>query len=529
MKHALFAVCALLVCKGWGEEAAREVKPLEVVTPDYLYGVINDVDPSPYCREYVPSLFVDSFTKGKSDLFINGKLNRLLVWEKREKKDSGIGRRVVAKRFTVGAANGESSERTVELVLTKASAAVGKRICLLAIGDSITAADLRDKAGNLVGASSWWTFPVEAFSKDNIDRGKDDIRMLAVGTVNVRRGRTFTYRGAEHSMDGCAEGRGSRTTAFYLRHALHWGRDDLPAAWQMLGLAKATGREFQNTLEDRMLIRDTPQGKYPHDYGQALWNRYRSDRVVNRPGEEWANTAPQREAVDKFVAYYEENPENPFFDIKTVKAGNDYGFNLGLYLERYRTLADDGKTRRVVGQTAGTKVADAALFDVCRPTHVAIFLGENDRWHFSGATPEKVTDDMLKIGELCHTFDASIYISFVCHPSLGVWNVNRYEDRVVREKGEGLNAYKFACMTCLKQKLGDRARQEASKTYFSPAFFALDPTSSENAKFAESLDSDAVTPIGGDDSVHPGLDGHRGIGFQVYAWILSTLADGDKR
>jgi len=114
-------------------------------------------------------------------------------------------------------------------------------------------------------------------------------------------------------------------------------------------------------------------------------------------------------------------------------------------------------------------------------------------------------------------------------PSLGVWNVNRYEDRVVREKGEGLNEYKFACMTCLKQKLGNRARQEASKTYFSPAFFTLDPTSSENAKFAESLDSNAVTPIGGDDSVHPGLDGHKGIGFQVYAWILSTLADGDKR
>jgi len=459
-----------------------DTEPVNIVTPEYVYGVFNDLDPSPYNREYVPSLFVDSFTRNRADLYINGRMNRLLVWAKRPREDDRKPRTVIRKTFTVEGEGMESVERAFDYVVPRASLAAGKTINLLAIGDSITAADLRDRQGNNVGTSSWWTFPVEAFTKDNLDRGKDDIRMQATGTINVRRGRTFTYKGAEYPMDGCAEGRGSRTTAFYLRHAVHWSKGDLPAAWLMLGLKTVTGREFADTVEDRMRIRNTPQGKYPHDYGKALWERYRSHGLIKLPDAAWSDSEEQRKLVDGLVAYCLENPENPFFDIETVRSGKDYAFNLEVYLKRYRTLTDNGKTRLVAGETAGTKVTDPEAFDVCKPTHVAIFLGENDRWHFPGADPEKVTDDIIQIGDLCRAYDSSIYVAYVCHPSLGVWYPNRYEDVVVREKSEGFNQYKFSCMELLRAKLGDRATQERSRKYFSPAFFTIDPTSAPCAK-----------------------------------------------
>lgn len=525
MNKTLLLACASAVCVAlslYSEEVKTAAPPIAV--PDVVYGVINDLDLSPGAREYVPALFVDSITAGDSDLYFNARLNRLLLWEAPAKRGAPITSKTVKKTFAIDDGSGAASvTQTVDLALTPASVSAGKTVRLLAIGDSITAADMRTREGASVGASSWWTFPVEAFAKDNLDRGKEDIRLLAVGTVNVRRSRTFAYKGTNCVMDGCAEGRGSRTTAFYLRHAVHWSRDDLPAAWLMLGLKSETGRAFGDTQEDRNLIRETPQGKYRHDAGEALWNKYRSDRLINRPNEAWSGSAEQRQALDTLVSHYEENPENPFFDLATVKAGHDYGFNLGVYLARYRTLADDGKTRLIVGQTAGSKVTDATRFDVCRPTHVAIFLGENDRWHFAGAAPEKVTDDMLAIGRLCREFDPSIRVAFVSHPSLGVWHPERYEDRVVRKKSAPLNVYKFACMSLLKAKLGDRAAQGKAGLYFLPTFFTLDPTSSEHAKFAEGIDSWPRLTIGGDDSVHPGLDGHRSIGFQVYAWILSTL------
>jgi len=518
------AACAAAVCVAFGEGAAVTNKVFGGVTPECVYGVFNDLDSSQGCREYVPSLFVDSLTKEDGDLFFNGGLNRLLLWESPGRKDAPVKKKVVKKTFTLDGRGVESTTQAVDLVLSPASASVGRPVCLLAIGDSITASDLQTREGLSAGASSWWTFPVEAFAKDNLDRGKGDIRLLAVGTVNVRRGRSFLYKGTNNVMDGCAEGRGSRTTAFYLRHAVHWSREDLPAAWQMLGLKGATGREFGNSQEDRTLIRETAQGKYPHDYGKALWDRYRTDRRINRPEEQWADTAEQRKAVDKLVTDFEENPENPFFDVATVRAGNNYGFNLGLYLERYRTLAEDGITRLVVGQTAGKKVADVELFDVCRPTHVAVFLGENDRWHFPGAEAGKVVDDMILIGKLCRAFDPAIHVAFVSHPSLGVWHPERHEDRVVRKKSASLNGYKFECMAALRAKLGNRVAQEASGLYFLPTFFTMDPMGASWSKCAETIDSWPRVTIGGDDSVHPGLDGHRSIGFQVYAWILSTLS-----
>lgn len=62
---------------------------------------------------------------------------------------------------------------------------------------------------------------------------------------------------------------------------------------------------------------------------------------------------------------------NPFYDEKTK------GFSLKACLDKYKTLADNGMTRLIPGETAGTEVKDANAYDLCTPTHVVINLNHN--------------------------------------------------------------------------------------------------------------------------------------------------------
>jgi hypothetical protein len=66
---------------------------------------------------------------------------------------------------------------------------------------------------------------------------------------------------------------------------------------------------------------------------------------------------------------------NSFYDVDKVGTNK---FSLTKYLSRHKTLADDGKTRLVVGSTAGTLVSDVNNYDVCTPNIVIIQLGFND-------------------------------------------------------------------------------------------------------------------------------------------------------
>ena len=69
--------------------------------------------------------------------------------------------------------------------------------------------------------------------------------------------------------------------------------------------------------------------------------------------------------------------DSPFYNPESKK------FSLQYYLSQYKTLADDGETRLVVGNTAGTKVTNVNSWDLCTPNIVVIQLGMNgnfDGW-----------------------------------------------------------------------------------------------------------------------------------------------------
>ncbi len=77
-------------------------------------------------------------------------------------------------------------------------------------------------------------------------------------------------------------------------------------------------------------------------------------------------------AEDLNLAFFESAANvNPFYDEQTK------GFSLKACLDKYKTLADNGMTRLIPGETAGTEVKDANAYDLCTPTHVVINLNHN--------------------------------------------------------------------------------------------------------------------------------------------------------
>ncbi len=77
-------------------------------------------------------------------------------------------------------------------------------------------------------------------------------------------------------------------------------------------------------------------------------------------------------AEDLNLAFFESAANvNPFYDEQTK------GFSLKTCLDKYKTLADNGMTRLIPGETAGTEVKDANAYDLCTPTHVVINLNHN--------------------------------------------------------------------------------------------------------------------------------------------------------
>lgn len=83
---------------------------------------------------------------------------------------------------------------------------------------------------------------------------------------------------------------------------------------------------------------------------------------------------------------------NPFYDVDKV---GTVKFSLAKYLSRYKTIADDGITKLVVGSTAGTLVSDVDLYDVLTPNVITLQLGFNDE-QANYATDMQLLIDAIK-------------------------------------------------------------------------------------------------------------------------------------
>lgn len=145
---------------------------------------------------------------------------------------------------------------------------------------------------------------------------------------------------------------------------------DLPThywAWvrYLFELDRKDARAAENEYRCLMLgMPGTVNGKH---YGSSSSFKLDGKTIVN-----YAMGKGGWSAEDLNLAYFESAANiNPFYDEQTK------GFSLKTCLDKYKTLADNGMTRLISGETAGTEVKDTNAYDLCTPTHVVINLNHN--------------------------------------------------------------------------------------------------------------------------------------------------------
>ena len=432
----------------------------------------------------------------------------------------------------------------IDLVKTKASNAKNKQIRYLAIGDSITANQIPKEDGTFVGGWCYPSVAKEILMMDNKDFGDNAIKMLLLGTTNYKETQ-FTYKAESLTLRGLSEGRGSWTTCNYLRHAAHTTTTgsgsgsafDNKAAWDAMGLGRKIAIDttydegvayetYTYTTTQRNLIRTTPWGKYRWDYSTELWTALKANNVggIMTGAGTYSGSAGDKTLIDTAMNYILDNPTNPFYDKIVAKTTGTHAFSLTTYLSRYKTLADDGVTRLVVGSTAGSKITSLNIntIDVATPTHITVELGENERWWFP-ATAQNAFDDNVAIMNIIATEFPTIKTGFVNPRYIGVMYPDYWADKAICGSFDpaGSNLFKYQMNTIAKAYFGTLASQ--TNKFFLPCYYTQSPLFRQESRYDVNLVDKSNIIVGGTDPNHPGLLSYWSMGYQVLSWIYYTL------
>ena len=513
-------------------------KDFSCVLPKYIFAIDNDSSDF-YAREYVQYLYPEGILESAADIQING--GKYYPIQRRTKNSLPIEEENFSLKLT---GNGYKTKTgQCKLIKTKASKAKNISLRYLAIGDSITANQIPNSDGKFVGGWCYPSVAKEMLLMDNEDFGDNSLDMLLIGTTNFKE-TSFNYKDKSINLRGLSEGRGSWTTCNYLRHAMHTittgsqsdgGSFRNKGAWDALGLGRKIPidstynedgeyEEYDYSSEKRNLIRTTPWGKYHWNYSVDLWNAAKKNNVnsiMNGAGE-YTGSAEDKELLDTYMNYVLDNPNNPFFDKNKAKETGDYAFSLKTYIERYKTLQDDGKTRLVVGSTAGTKISEANInkIDVCTPTHISIELGENERWWYP-ATAEQTCDDIEKLMEIINEEYPDIKVGFINPRYIGVFYPEKWYDTAICGEMATSNLFKYQINKIMQERFGELETQ--TQNYFLPCYYVQSPLYRQTSRYDMSLLDMRNIIVGGTDPNHPGLLTYWSIGYQVLSWLYYTV------
>jgi hypothetical protein len=208
---------------------------------------------------------------------------------------------------------------------------------------------------------------------------------------------------------------------------------------------------------------------------------------------------------------------NRFYDsskVGTVK------FSLQKYLDRFKTLADDGVTRLTVGVDAGTEVSDSNSHDLCTPTHVVIQTGFNDsEANWSG-------DIDLMIAEIKSEFpNVIILISTI--DAAGTYFPEKYP---MFDK-DGVNMIGDTLHSKMYNLLNDAKAKEdvPNKIFYCPSYFVQTTAwgvayrEVNPPEFLANEDFIFKVPMGAGNNFHPNTYAHASWAYQMYSLIKYTL------
>ena len=521
--------------RDWISEIEKQIdlKDTNITTyvPAVIYAIDND-SVQFYGRDYVQSVYPEGIVLENINTLINGR--KRLILQRNANNVNDVEDMQIP--FTITGKSIIDEAAIISFRKVKASVAKGKTIRCLSIGDSITANQIPNYDGVKRGPVCYMSV-MDLLSKLNsIDFDDNSIKYIPLGTTNKYNDSLYTYKGENVTITNIGEGRGSWTTADYLRHPISMcgkgstsgstsGQSQGKATWDLLGLgtrqsidslydSNADYTEFIADDEHYDIIRVTPMGYYHWDYTTDVWEWCKRKNSSLANGD-WSASDSQKQVIDLICEALLDNPLNPFYDRNSAKSG-DVAFNIQTYLDRYKTLEDDGITRLSVGSNAGSKVSNADDYDVCTPTHIIIETGENDRWWYS-YDYEKTAEDVLKLMNAIHVVIPDAYVGFATTRTVGVRNSAFWNDYAYAKKSE-LSTYKFN----LNKSVGGMVDNE-KREYCIPTYATHSPISCQTTRKDIDLVDGSEKVIVGSDSVHPGIWAYWSMGYQMLAWIYYTL------
>lgn len=280
---------------------------------------------------------------------------------------------------------------------------------LLCLGDSITNGTV-DVFGNSVESSAYWSVVKELFEREKIDNGDDSskFRMLAVGTN--RRVRSFSYKNVNgRSLTSASEGWSSWAALDLLYHPEI--RFPSQGAWDLLGLSGSSGgTTWTGDAAQRDIFATTADDANSPRLTSAAWEylwAYHPAQMLSAYGSyvAWGALTAQQNAITSVLATQRANPTNKFYDNSLTGKK----FSLAKYLERYRTLLDDGVTAATSGTSPAIGTMAMASTEVCKPTHVLICHGAND---LIRASVTSWLTNVKALADIIQAYDSSIFVAF---------------------------------------------------------------------------------------------------------------------
>lgn len=499
----------------------------DILFPNYVYSVYNVGDAY---RRIVQKIWFEGIlrVRGKNLSINGGRCLNLASYSSPSGSTSSTLKDIEVRSIADTIKAGQFS-----LVTTKNNVIIGKTIKHLAIGDSWTAQNNLSMDGKSEGPWNYASVVMEEFIRAGIDLNDTTAKMIQLGRTYSWR-RNGHYKDQEYYIRSSAEGQGGWSAYSYLRFPFSirtegYGTMSEKLAWDALGLGRkqvygntydetAPYTEYVPGAEDRVkYLTEVAMGYYHWDYSTELLN------YAGVTGS-YTGTAEQKAAIDAKMENVLNNPVNPFYDWAAARSTNGaYAFSLAKYLERYKTLEDDGVTRLVVGSTAGTKITSDNInaYDISKPTHVTIELGMND---YRSISIQQRLADIVAICSAIHSYDSNIYIGIVTVHGTGSFYPELFTDIIAADKKSDTEIVYQALLFDLNKVAMEAypSKDGTNKVYYIPAYSTQGFTMSVG-KNGLTSDGKAII-IDGTDNVHPAMNVCYDMGQQIWAWMLYTLS-----
>lgn len=505
-------------------EGGQGSLPLDekVIAPSVIYDLFRNNGFNAVNRIYSDGIYKNYNDTNIASLRVDGKASKVIA------ELYNQATRELTKDAVISAKGYQDKTLSVPVRRGLVTDAQNKSVRIMCIGDSLT-----------IGG-----YPaIVDYIFKRIGDEYANVAALMVGHFKIDA--NVEYNGISKSCRGCCEGIGGAGISSFLRHIFMvrptgatTGRSPIcgKTAWDTLGLGTRTrngipGQAYENftaSAAQKELIRTTCHGWYDADPTEDVWNylynlcelrTFTVDSVEYTLNSTFAATSAA--AITAGVKYLCTTNEGnwptrrlAWYDYDTVQSSNGaYAFNFGKYLDKYKTLADDGVTRLVVGSTAGTLVTNVNNYDVCKPNFVSIIMAQNDVAFY--LNPSGVVADVCLMADRIKAYDTTIKVCFGGTRMFGSIAREEYQSEYVTN---GVGPYQPYLANFYELLKAETSHGDVLNTY------QMQTVVGAHLDYADTFDgNDIMVENTADNWTHSTLKYYLDRAFQVAAWVIYNL------